>query len=158
MQIEEFKKSVGKFPTGVTIISTLYNSMMWGFTANSFVSVSLTPSLVSFCLSKNSGSFLAFNNSNHFAISILASDQAFVAKHFATKISDKFSSIEYQAGFFGSPLIQGSVCHIECSKYDQFECGDHVIFIGEVKQTKTDEKKLPLVYFAKSYQSISKHD
>ncbi|MDP4708624.1 MAG: flavin reductase family protein [Rickettsiaceae bacterium] len=155
MHNEEFKEAVGKFPTGVTVISTSYDNKLWGFTANSFVSVSLTPPLVSFCLDKGSGSFKAFNKMEYFAINILSNEQAATSKHFANKGKDKFSNIEHEISeFSGNPLIVGAVCFIECKKYKQFECGDHVIFVGEVVRTKIDQSKPPLLYFAKSYKEI----
>jgi len=152
---EEFKEAVGKFPTGVTVISTVDDNKLWGFTANSFVSVSLKPSLISFCLNIESGSFQAFNQAENFAISILASDQADISKHFAHKGIDKFSNIKHEvSNSSGVPLVTGAVCFIECKKYKQFECGDHMIFVGEVIKTKIDQTKFPLVYFAKSYKEI----
>jgi flavin reductase (DIM6/NTAB) family NADH-FMN oxidoreductase RutF len=152
---KDFKKAVGKFPTGVTVISTVYNTKLWGFTANSFVSVSLEPQLVSFCLNKNAGSFQAFFNSNYFTISILASDQAEISKNFASKSEDKFANIDYKlTNDTKIPLIMGAVCHIECSKFEQFECGDHVIFVGEVANAEINDNKSPLVYFAKSYTEL----
>lgn len=155
MQIEEFKKAVGKFPTGVTVISTNHGGKLSGFTANSFVSVSLDPQLVSFSLSKRAGSFEAFSSAEYFAVNILACDQAGVSKHFAHKSDNKFENIRYKLSkekFL--PLIDGAVCYIQCSRFRQFECGDHFMFIGEVIKAETDEKKSPLVYFAKSYREL----
>lgn len=155
MRAEEFKEAVGKFPTGVTVVSTFAKENLWGFTANSFVSVSLDPSLVSFCLDKKSGSFHAFNEANYFAINILSTDQEHLARHFAQKGSDKFANIDHKiTAISKNPQIAGVLCFIECKKYKQFECGDHVIFIGEVMTTHIDNTKSPLVYFAKSYKKI----
>ena len=155
MRSEEFKKAVGKFPTGVTVISATHDNKLWGFTANSFVSVSLEPKLISFCLSKSAGSFPAFNSVRHFTISILASDQEEISKNFARKAEDKFKNIDYTfTNDTKIPLITGAVCDIECSKFEQFECGDHVIFVGEVTKTEVDQNKSPLVYFAKSYREL----
>lgn len=155
MHNEEFKKAVGKFPTGVAVISTVQDNKLWGFTANSFVSVSLSPPLISFCRNKASGSFEAFKKSSHFIINTLASDQEEVAKHFAQGLQDKFKDIDYElSDITNSPLISGSVCFIECRQYKQFECGDHVIFVGEVIKTKINQDKHSLIYFDKSYKGI----
>lgn len=152
VQNEEFKSAVGKFPTGVTVISTSHDNKLWGFTANSFVSVSLDPSLVSFCLNRESGSFKAFREAEYFAVNILASNQAGISKHFTRRGFDKFKNINYKISSFSNlPLISDAICIIECKKYKEFECGDHFIFVGEVMKTKIDDKKLPLLYFARSY-------
>ncbi len=156
MRNDEFKQAVGKFPTGVTVISTVCDGKSWGFTANSFASVSLEPSLVSFCLNTGSTSFKAFNRSNSFVINILASDQANISTHFSQKGIDKFLNINHiPSDVFQIPTIMGSVCIIECKKYNQFECGDHTIFIGQAINAKIDQYKSPLLYFAKSYKEIS---
>ncbi len=155
MENEEFKAAVGKFPTGVTIFSTSYDDKLWGFTANSFNSVSLEPRLISFCLNKEAGSFDVFRETSHFAVSILSSDQASLSTHFASRISDKFDSVEYRIGeYSNAPLLNGAISFIECKKYNQFECGDHFIFIGEVGKIAIDETKSPLLYFAKSYTEL----
>ena len=155
MKNEEFKAAVGKFPTGVTVISTSHEGKLWGFTANSFTSVSLEPSLISFCLDKKASSLPIFRESPYFAINILANDQSDISIHFATRMKDKFSKVKYKIGEFSkSPLIEGAISCIECVKHKQLECGDHYIFIGEVGETHTDETKSPLVYFAKSYTEL----
>ena len=154
MQIKEFKRAVAKFPTGVCVITTNFNKKKWGITANSFVSVSLVPALVSFCLDKKSNSFDAFKNSNNFSVSILAADQAEVSKHFACSIFDKFNEFDYEISKSGAPLIIGASSFLDCKKYQEIESGDHYIFIGEVLKTQIDESKSPLVYFAKSYSEI----
>lgn len=155
MQNEEFKLAVGKFPTGVTVITTNQGSKLYGFTANSFASVSLEPHLISFCLNKEAYSFDAFSDAEYFSISILSSAQADISGHFARHSADKFKGVDYELGkHSNSPLIQGAICFIECKKYNIFECGDHSIFIGEVIKTQIDEDKSPLLYFSKSYLEI----
>jgi flavin reductase (DIM6/NTAB) family NADH-FMN oxidoreductase RutF len=152
---EIFKRAVGKFPTGVTIISTSYQNTFFGFTANSFTSVSLLPALISFCLDKSASCFHAFSQVGHFAISILAADQSNLSQHFAAplnNINSKFTNIDHEVGgVAGCPLIIGATCWLECKKYDQITCGDHDIFIGLVENTQINDHKSPLVYFAKSY-------
>jgi len=155
VQNEIFKEAVGKFPTGITVISTTYGDKLWGFTANSFTSVSLSPSLISFCLNKEAGSFEAFKATDNFGISILSANQADISRHFATHIEDKFTDINHKIGaVYGAPLISGAVAFIECEKYNAFECGDHFIFVGKAVATKVDRAKSPLLYFAKSYLNI----
>lgn len=149
----DFKEAVGKFPTGVTVISTIYDGELYGFTANSFASVSLHPPLISFCLNKCSKSFNAFLHTTNFAISILANNQSDIAQHFAKSIDDKFKLIKYKIGDKSHcPLIMDAVCWIECSKYKSLECGDHYIFIGEVNASKINNDNPSLLYFAKTYK------
>jgi flavin reductase (DIM6/NTAB) family NADH-FMN oxidoreductase RutF len=155
IHVEEFKKAVGKFPTGVCVITTAIDGLLWGFTANSFVSVSLAPPLVSFCLNKEAGSFEAFIHSKYFLVNILANDQQKIAEHFAVYSPDKFVNINYHLAYESkTPFIDGAASFIECKEFKKIECGDHFIFVGEVVKINVDESKSPLLYFAKSYGEI----
>ncbi len=155
MQSEQFKKAVGKFPTGVCVITTSNSDKLWGFTANSFVSVSLSPPLISFCLNTNAASLEAFKNSKFFVVNILSSAQETIAKNFSQPAKDKFANINYKIDHHTqSPYLVDSASILFCSKKEQIICGDHYIFIGEVKDTKIDENKNPLLYFARSFREI----
>lgn len=156
MHINEYKAAVGKFPTGVTIVSTNFSGKLLGFTANSFTSVSLEPPIISFCIDKKAGSLQGFQESTHFAISILAHDQKGISEHFASKINNKFENIDYFiANKSGCPIPDGVVSFIECTTANIFECGDHYIFIGQVVGVKLCNDKDPLIYFGRSYHVCS---
>lgn len=155
MQRDDYKAAVGKYPTGVTVISTIYNKIEFGFTANSFTSVSLEPPIVSFCLNVKAGSIEAFKKSSFFTASILAFDQGGISDHFASHIENKFEGIDYYYGANSNcPIINGAVSYIECKKLNMFEAGDHIIFTGEVLAVKVCNDKNPLVYFARGYRNI----
>ncbi|MCC8369065.1 MAG: flavin reductase family protein [Rickettsia endosymbiont of Oxypoda opaca] len=152
---DEFKNAMSRFPTGVTVITTSYNNKFFGFTANSFTSVSLTPPLVSFCLDEKAFSVDGFSNSDKFAISILAENQADISKHFSKHQLNKFLNISYTQGeYTGCPLIDEAICHVECRKVTSYNVGDHIIFIGEVINTAIKNDSNPLLYFLKSYQEL----
>ncbi|MGI4775761.1 MAG: flavin reductase family protein [Janthinobacterium lividum] len=148
----EFKESLGRFPTGVSVISTVFNREPFGFTANSFASVSLKPPMVSFCLDSKAGSLKAFLQSDVFAVSILAENQEELSRHFSSGKHDKFSNTNYDLGAVTNcPLIHGAICYIECTKIHEFKGGDHIIFVGEVISTDIKNDFSPLVYFSHKY-------
>lgn len=155
-QVERYKAVVGKFPTGVTVVSTSFEEKLYGFTANSFTSVSLDPYIVSFCLNKKSGCAKGFTGGEYFAISILASDQKDISNNFASHKVDKFLHAEYfLSKQVKCPVIEGCLSYLECKKKEVINCGDHYIFIGEVVDFEIcDNKKSPLIYFAKSYNTL----
>lgn len=155
MHIEEFKRAVGKFPTGVSVITTSKDGNLYGFTASSFVSVSLAPPLVSFCLDKYANSFPAFEACEFFSVSILADDQENLAKHFSHRLEDKFIGVKHHILLkSNTPIVDNCASYLECRQYKKLECGDHFIFVGEVISTIVDETKSPLLYYAKSFKSI----
>jgi flavin reductase (DIM6/NTAB) family NADH-FMN oxidoreductase RutF len=157
VHIDEYKAAVGKFPTGVTVISTNFGGEMLGFTANSFTSVSLNPPIVSFCLDKKAGSLEGFKGSTHFAVNILASDQKDISMHFASKVKNKFEGINHFVSESSNcPILQGVASYIECKTQNVFDCGDHFIFTGQALAVKVFDDKAPLIYFARNYHVIPK--
>lgn len=152
----DYKAAIGKYPTGVTVISTIHRDKLFGFTANSFTSVSLNPPILSFCLSKKAGSLSSFQNSSNFVINILAFDQANIAKHFSSQIADKFSIISYNISSISNcPIIEGVVSFAECEKIHMFDIGDHFLFTGKVLSVQICNNKPPLIYFAKNYYKLN---
>ena len=77
----EFRRVMGHFPTGVSVITTVHEGELHGMTANSFTSVSLDPMLVLACLACGARTALAIQSAGHFAVNILAEDQEEVSHH-----------------------------------------------------------------------------
>jgi flavin reductase (DIM6/NTAB) family NADH-FMN oxidoreductase RutF len=150
----EFKSVMRHWPTGVAVVTTKYNEQLFGLTVNSFTSVSLSPPLVSFCLSKDSGSFAAFHLGDKFAINILAENQQELAKHFAAKKINKFLGVKYQESKLAMPLIIGATCWLECDKLYEYDGGDHIILVAKVQYCSINNKLMPLLYFEREYKMI----
>jgi flavin reductase (DIM6/NTAB) family NADH-FMN oxidoreductase RutF len=135
------------FATGVTIITTRSaQGVLTGLTANSFNSVSLTPPLVLWSLSRHGASLAAFLETPHYAINILAADQKDLALQFASKSADRFAGVDYTMGSTGAPLICGAVAQFECANRSRYHEGDHVIFVGEVAHCSLQSGTPPLLY------------
>ncbi|MDR7031322.1 flavin reductase [Mesorhizobium sp. BE184] len=127
-----FRRALGSFPTGVSIITTPGLDAPAGVTANSFASVSLDPPLVLWSIAHTSRSHAAFRQSAHFAINILADDQVGVSQAFASASYDKFSLVDWHRGGTGSPLIDNALAYFDCVCEARHEGGDHTIMIGRV--------------------------
>lgn len=131
----QFRTALGSFATGVTIVTTRApDGTPIGLTANSFNSLSLDPPMVLWALSKTSLSLEAFAKAEHFAVNILAADQQPLADLFATRGARKFAELNCDTGLGGIPLLRGCSAVFECRLSYQYEGGDHVIFVGEVKE------------------------
>ena len=84
---DEFREALGMFATGVTVVTArAADGTLVGLTANSFNSVSLTPPLVLWSLSRAAGSMPALSAGSHYTVNILAANQKALAERFATKI------------------------------------------------------------------------
>lgn len=155
--IKDFKNVMSLWATGISVITTIDNSgNKYGFTANSFTSVSLDPMLVSFCIISTSPTLLKIMQSQKFAISILSDKQSDLAKHFATSMPDKFKNILYKnCPQTQCPYLENSLGWLECVVQNHYTGGDHEIFVGEVVGTYMDSTKQPLVYFNRAYIPFS---
>lgn len=144
---EEFRAALGQFTTGVTIVTARDpQGQLIGLTANSFNSVSLTPPLVLWSLSRQSTSMPGFQRASQYAINVLAADQRVLAERFARKGIDRFEGTPWRAGLTGAPLIEGAVATFECRHHGCHDAGDHVIFVGQVEHCHRRVGVAPLVY------------
>jgi flavin reductase (DIM6/NTAB) family NADH-FMN oxidoreductase RutF/DNA-binding MarR family transcriptional regulator len=129
-----FRRCLGQFPTGVTVITTVWQGKPVGVTASSFSSLSLDPPLVLWSIALTSRSCSAFRHSEHFAVNILKADQTDISQRFSTPAEDKFKDVEWQPGCLGSPTLPGILALIECATETVLAGGDHIILVGRVKR------------------------
>lgn len=154
----EFRKALGAFATGVTIITTrTADGTPLGLTANSFNSVSLNPPLVLWSLANTSMSLDTFKSAQNWAVHVLASDQEALSGRFARRGEDKFAGLDVDTGVGGIPLLRGCTARFQCKTAFQYEGGDHIIFVGEVvKFDRADSS--PLVFHGGKYAHAAHRD
>ncbi len=153
-----FRDTLGRVPTGVTVITTTaQDGEMHGVTIGSFSSLSLEPPLVLFCLDKHANCRQAFLDSTHFAVNVLAEDQSALSSIFATKNAPRpWHDLDYSIGAAsGAPLMAGTVARIECTTEVIHDGGDHDILIGRAKALETDAVGRPLIFFAGGYRQLA---
>jgi flavin reductase (DIM6/NTAB) family NADH-FMN oxidoreductase RutF len=153
---DDFRRVVGSFATGVTIITTTApNGEPIGLTASSFNSVSLDPPLVLFSLARKLYSHSAFEASKHFSISVLHEGQLALAKQFAVAFGEKWKDVEFEMGTFGCRLISQAAATLECEKYASYDGGDHIIYVGRVLKIKSDSQRAPLVFWRGKFGKVA---
>ena len=156
---DAFRKAMGSFATGVTVITTRVITpdgagKPWGFTVNSFTSVSLDPPLILFCVGNGGESFANVDNSEFFAVNYLAEDQEPISRQFAARgVPDRFAGVAHREGLHGTPLIDGSLGAVQCRKVASHVAGDHVIVVCEVLDAELREGN-PLLFFRSGYGRI----
>lgn len=151
-----FRTALGSFATGVTVITARGdNGKLAGLTVNSFASVSLDPPLVLWSLSLYSPALAVFQHCSHYAINVLAADQAELSDHFAKPTTDhaedKFSGLKFDLGSGGAPLLPGCCARFECRNETRHAGGDHLIFIGLVEKYQREERP-PLIFQGGQYR------
>ncbi|WP_295658839.1 flavin reductase family protein [uncultured Nocardioides sp.] len=128
-----FREVLGRFASGVTVVTGLDGDSPAGLTCQSFTSVSLEPPLVLFCVARTSRSWPSIRRSGAFCANVLADDQAPVSEVMASRSADKFAGLSWVPGAAtGSPRIAGATAYVECSIQAVHEAGDHVVVIGRV--------------------------
>ena len=145
-----FKKTLSKFATGITIIATNNKLKLYGKTINSFSSLSLSPPLVLFSLDIQSTKLNIFRNSDKITINVLSKNQKEISDNFA-KNNPKWNDIDYDILQNGNPIIKNCVANLDCKIINRIKKGDHIIFICKVIKVTSNEKLEPLVYFSSRY-------
>ncbi|MER5916688.1 flavin reductase family protein [Streptomyces sp. NPDC001982] len=142
---EEFRRLIGMFATGVTVVTTVDRGVPYGTTVSALTSVSLEPPTLLICMNRSSETGQAITRSRHFAINVLSEDQGPVASDFARKGSD-FVGHATTPGRRGAPLVAGSLATFECRVTDEIEVRTHTVVIGTV-EAATGQGGSPLAYF-----------
>jgi len=148
---ENFKKTLSTFATGITVVATKHNSILYGKTINSFSSLSLSPPLVLFSLDKKSSKLKIFKESKAVSINILSYKQQIISNNFAKK-NPEWKEIDYDILNNGNPIIKNCVSNLDCKILDKIKKGDHIIFICKVLQVLNNNKLKPLIYYNSKYQ------
>jgi flavin reductase (DIM6/NTAB) family NADH-FMN oxidoreductase RutF len=147
----DFRKALGTFATGVTIITTATpDGKPYGLTCNSFASVSLNPPLVLWSLVIFSSSMSVFQDASHFAVNVLGASQQALANKFAKSSEDKFVGVEWTPGLGNAPLLKDSVATFQCRAANRYYGGDHVIFLGAVEAYSYNRQE-PLLFARGGY-------
>jgi 4-hydroxyphenylacetate 3-hydroxylase, reductase component len=129
-----FRKGLGQFATGVSVVTTTRSGEPVGMTINSFSAVSLNPPLVLWCIRQESRKAPAFLEASHFAVNVLSADQVEVSQAFATPEAVWHPATRWQKGRHGLPLLDGALAQFECATYEVYPGGDHKIILGRVER------------------------
>lgn len=158
MDQRQLRSLLGHFATGVAIVTARAPSgEPAGVTINSFNSVSLSPALVMFSLTRGLWSLPVFEETDHFGISFLSRDQQDLSNRFAARGVDKWQGATVLTGRNGVPLVKGALAHIECRKDQMIEAGDHIIFLCAVTGMEAGPPGEPLVFFRGGYRALSEN-
>lgn len=146
-----FRRVMGCFTTGVTVITAETNGAVRGMTANAFMSGSLVPPLCIIAVAKKARMHEVLEKTGHFGVSVLARGQEAVSQHFARQ-----GTTEPDLGFEHInevPVLAGVSASIAAAIEARHDCGDHSLFIGHIIGLR-DHSRPPLVYHAGKYATL----
>jgi len=151
---EVFRRTMGRFVTGVTVVTTRFGDELHGMTANSVTSVSLDPLLVLVCVDKKADTHDMLMKAGVFAVNILGRHQGEVSVRFARRSEEWSHDMEGMPHHFavtGAPIIDGCLAYLDCRTVIEHHGGDHTIFIGEVVGAGETSDADPLVFYRGRY-------
>jgi flavin reductase len=162
----DFRKAMGCFATGVTIITVDLGSEahggvhggVHGMTANAFSSVSLDPPLVLVCVDKRAITHAHLHAKKRFGINVLCENQRAISEYYAQpdrthERAEAEAGARFDRTSHGTPVLHGSLAYLECRLHSAEVAGDHTIFIAEVEDVVVCEGD-PLLFFRGKYLKV----
>ena len=154
----EFRKAMGCFATGVTIITVDLDGQVHGMTANAFASVSLDPMLVLVCVDHSTRTHAHLHAKKRFGINVLGEDQRTVSEYYANperthENAEAGAGARFDRTRLGTPILHGSLAYLECRLRSAEVAGDHTVFIAEVEDVVVRDGD-PLLFFRGKYRKL----
>ena len=155
-----FRRVVGRFATGVCVLTTVDATIDHAMTANAFASVSLDPMLVLACVEIEARFHDAVLAAGQWAVSILDDTARPISDWLASRgrpLDGQLERIAFHRGALtGAPLLDAAIGWLECRTTAVHPGGDHSIVVAEVIGVQLgDERRDPLLYFRSSYHALS---
>ena len=141
-----FRDVIGRFASGVTVITTIVDGVAYGTTASAVSSLSMEPPMLLVCLNRTSSTRAAVTKAGVFGVNILAEGQEELAYRFARKTPDKFAGVAVETGRTGVPLLGDALANLECQVAESVGGGTHSVFLARVAVAKGRDGT-PLTYF-----------
>ena len=151
---QEFRNALGRFPSGVTVVTAMNGDEPHGITVSSFMSLSLEPPLVAIAIAHGTEAHDLLGVSRHFGVSVLRRGQEAVSDLFAGRPADLPDPLQLTEGF---PFVRSSLARLLCRVTAAHEAGDHTLFIGEVERLAYEEGE-PLIYHRGNYLPFAEFD
>lgn len=149
----EQRRIMGMFATGVSVVTTGQADAGWAMTANSILSLSLTPPLILFAVDLRNTMCERLTESAAFAVNILRHDQEDLSQRFAAPGPKSLEGIAVRVVQTGAPVFRDALAWLDCRLTERLPGGDHEIFIGRI--VAGDAKSgAPLLFFGGAYRNI----
>ncbi|MEA2228428.1 MAG: hypothetical protein QOF04_2058 [Solirubrobacteraceae bacterium] len=149
------RQTLGRFTTGVTVVTTARGEDVHAMTANAFTSVSLDPPLVLVSVDHRTKMHKLLPDTRRYGVSVLSCDQERVAWHFAGRPLKEHGELFEWVG--DVPLVAGAIAHVACSLHAAHEAGDHTLYLGHVEHLSSRPGD-PLLFHGGVFGRMSQDD
>ncbi len=147
-----FRRTLGMFATGVTVLTTLRGDQVHGMTANAFMSVSVSPPLVLISLERRARLCSMLHEGTRYGVSVLADEQAGLSDRFAGRTGDDLPQPRFVT-VRDTPLVDGALAHLVARVVRSYWGGDHSLFLGQVEYARYGEGR-PLLFHGGRYERL----
>jgi len=147
-----FRRTLGMFATGVTIITTRSREQVHGMTANAFMSVSLRPPLVLVSVDRRARMSNLLHEGTRFGVNVLEAGQARLSDHFAGRPVEDTTEPRFEL-VHDTPLVEGALAHLVARVVRSYWGGDHSLFLGQVEYARYGEGE-PLLFHGGRYERL----
>jgi flavin reductase (DIM6/NTAB) family NADH-FMN oxidoreductase RutF len=146
----QFRNTLGRFATGITVVTIPHDGEVHGITVNAFMSVSLEPPLVVISIGNRARAHQLLLSSTHYGVSVLNERQIHESNRFAGRPAEGRARFVTVHGF---PLLPEALAHLICRITERYAVGDHTLFVGQVEHLAWQDDQ-PLLYFASEYAQL----
>ena len=148
----EFRRTLGMFATGVTVITTLAGEQVHGMTANAFMSVSLKPPLILISVDRRAKMNGLLREGTRYGVSVLEEHQTALSDRFAGRVSEDAPEPLFEI-VRETPLVEGALAHLVARVVRSYWGGDHSLFLGQVEYVRYGEGT-PLLFHGGRYERV----
>lgn len=149
---EDFRNTLSRFVSGVTVVSVEGEGEMHGMTASAFISVSLDPPLILVSVGHHAHMHAHLARAGRFGISVLGVSQEMYSNHFAGRPNSDLD-VKWRRGDFDTPVLDDGLAMLDCDVHQTVEAGDHTLYIGLVKRLRYRDGE-PLGYYQGRYREL----
>jgi flavin reductase (DIM6/NTAB) family NADH-FMN oxidoreductase RutF len=147
-----FRRTLGMFATGVTVLTTRVGEQVHGMTANAFMSVSLSPPLVLVSIDRRARIGALMHEGTRFGVSVLEAHQSGLSDRFAGRIAEGVPEPSFEI-VHETPLVEGALAHLVARVVRSYWGGDHSLFLGQVEFARYGEGR-PLLFHGGRYERL----
>jgi flavin reductase (DIM6/NTAB) family NADH-FMN oxidoreductase RutF len=152
-----YRDALRHFPSGVTLVTIKAGDQVHGLTVSAFASVSPEPPLIAVVIDQRHRAHeLLQREDAHFAVNILAQDQAPLSERFAwLEEGDRFAQGNWEMAATGAPVLADALAWLDCSIYTRYPAGTHTLLLGHVQASQVARPdEAPLVYWNRDYRQL----
>ncbi|HUQ51072.1 MAG TPA: flavin reductase family protein [Gammaproteobacteria bacterium] len=147
-----FRQVMGRFATGVTVVTTRLGDETFGMTANAFMAGSLEPMLCVVSINHTALMHSRLEQAGHFGVSFLSQEQQHLAAHFGGKRLERLVPDFELRG--RTPILERAVAAVTADVVSTAACGDHTLFVGSINSLDFAEASRPLLFYGGRYARL----